>query len=220
MKEQKSVTKWSATIGCLSLLLAILLEFRLDSYLYTLVSVLSGHRAFVVDVLLGIFTGAVLTAGVSIVSYLHKKSSTLYDFWSDTEMFSEKASLFAGKYFPYGAKLLDVISTIENSTTILEDSYAIRSDYSNIIKAYRDIAFFRETTETKQLIDNVFSLVGKVNYDISCVCSINANSNIDLQKKKTYATIFEADDCNLQILLEKCKALQEKLNIHFEKPKF
>lgn len=220
MKEQKLIITISIGIGMLSLLIATVFELQIDKFVFSGQTILSGHRAFVIDILLGVFTGALLTVGVSVASFLVKMRSSLFDFWADTEMFSEKAILFASKYFPYGANIKTVISAIERSQTLLDDSYSLRSDYSNIIKLHRDIVFFKKDSEIKSLIDEIINYVGKVNEDVASLCYLQVNSDLTFQQKNKLATVFEPDDCSLQMLIKKCRKLQSRLGVHFKSPDF
>ena len=102
----------------------------------------------------------------------------------------------------------------------LDDSYSLRSDYSNIIKLHRDIVFFKKDSEIKSLIDEIINYAGKVNEDVSSLCYLQVNSDLTFQQKSKLATVFEPDDCSLQMLIKKCRKLQSRLGVHFKSPDF
>lgn len=218
MKEHLAIIKISIIIGLVSVLMATVFEFRLDKYLYANETILAGHREFIINTLLGIFTGAFLTVGVSIISFFARMRSSLFEFWASTEIFWQKVTLFASKHFPHGAEVADVISHIEKSPTLYDESFSLRVDYSNLIKIHREIRLFRRDAEIKKLIDQILDYVGKVNEEITCMCYLQIDSTVEYQTKIKYVTAFEHEDSNLKKLITKCRELQTKLNISFKMP--
>jgi len=67
MKNNVIIIKISSAITFVSFIIALLLEWRVDIFTMNL---LSGHRNFFIDILLGIFAGAILSALISIITYL------------------------------------------------------------------------------------------------------------------------------------------------------
>ncbi|WP_418750056.1 hypothetical protein [Frisingicoccus sp.] len=69
MRSHKKVILWSFTIMLLSIVVAIVLEWKLEKNILTN-SIFLGHRNFVINILLGIFASAFLAYITALITYL------------------------------------------------------------------------------------------------------------------------------------------------------
>lgn len=93
MKEQSRIFKCTVLIAVFSLVLTILFEWKVDRLFYQGVLVLlTGHRAFVINVGLGVFTGAILSAGIANISYQYQKKKYIDNCCEYLTLFAKKLS--------------------------------------------------------------------------------------------------------------------------------
>ena len=80
-------------IAVCSFVLTLLLEWKIDRLFYQGVYILlTGHRAFVINAGLGVFTGAILSAGIANISYQYQKKKYIDDCCAYLNLFVQKLS--------------------------------------------------------------------------------------------------------------------------------
>lgn len=93
MKEQSKIFEYAVLIAILSLILTIVIEWEFDRLFYKgLYIILTGHREFVVNIGLGVFTGAGLSAGMAYISYQYQKQKYIDDCCEYLGAFLQKLS--------------------------------------------------------------------------------------------------------------------------------
>lgn len=93
MKEQSRIFKCTVLIAVSSLVLTILLEWKFDRLFYQGIYILlTGHRAFIINIGLGVFTGAILSSGIARISYQYQKKKYIDDCCEYLTLFAKKLS--------------------------------------------------------------------------------------------------------------------------------
>lgn len=93
MKEQSRIFKCTVLIAAFSLILTILLEWEIDRLVYQgMYILLTGHRSFVINIGLGVFTGAILSSGIAGISYEYQKKKYIDDCCEYLTLFTKKLS--------------------------------------------------------------------------------------------------------------------------------
>lgn len=81
MREQKKVIYWSAGITILSLVLSAILEFEWDRHFIALpINCFTGHRGFLINILIGVCTGAFLSLFIALINYFAEKEKFIMEF--------------------------------------------------------------------------------------------------------------------------------------------
>lgn len=116
MKEQRNILRTTIIAGILSLIFAILVEWRIDRLFYKgFWGVLAGHREFAVNMGLGIFAGASLAAGISYISYKYQENKYIDECCEYLNSFIQKLSKLKYLYFLIDVNLLCRLDNAQNN---------------------------------------------------------------------------------------------------------
>lgn len=173
MKEQSRIFKCTVLIAICSLVLIILLEWNIDRLFYHgLYPLLTGHRAFVINIGLGIFTGAILSAGVAYISYQYQKKKYIDDCCDYLNLFSQKLSNLKYLYLVIDIKHLCQLNDAIDSQLNLELVDKIKTDIVQWYKTNRpemspESLWFQDSKREKELPEVILSYNEFLEFDIS-----------------------------------------------------
>lgn len=201
MKEQKKIIIWSLVIGIISIVIATILEFKIDKLIYLLAC---GHRNFAINILIGVFSGALLSFLTSVIICKHQKNKILHqDIINLMEICDTYKRLFdrinidssnekENKLFRL--ELIDALyKSIQNREIYIENEFVI----TKMICLKKEGQYL---AHAKLLCNNLMPLVKEFrnNYLLYCNNKISADDISDISKEFIKSiTIYnkDIDDC-------------------------
>lgn len=217
MKGQKIIFYISVIFAVISLSCGVIGEFEVDRNWSIYCAAFAGHRDFFVNLSLGIFTGAALSAVTSLISYHSYKQQVLFRYWTSLEGHLQALNLFGHRYFKYGSTTDECIDQIKDSNEILSDVLALEASYTELAKLRKEISIFFQKSAMKKKIKDVFELAGEINIELTQIVCIHICKELSLEKQRQYANQFNIDNSNLDQFKSATQELQELLGFEVKK---
>lgn len=198
MKEQSRIFKSTVLIAVFSLALTILFEWKVDRLFYQGVYVLlTGHRAFVINIGLGVFTGAILSAGIARISYQYQKKKYIDDCCEYLTLFAKKLSKVEYLYLLIDIDLLcrwnDAIARKFDLTLADEIKREMLRWYkSNYPDISAEILCSQDFAREKELPKIIESYNEFLQFDISNIEALLAQRDSQFKKTKVNGTLENA----------------------------
>lgn len=218
MKEQKIIFRISLAVALITLITGIVGEWRLDKIWGVHIPILFGHRAFCIDLCMGVFAGAVFSIVVSLISYFTKKQETLFRYWTQLAGHIQSLNLFGSRYFKYGSTTDDCIKKIIESEEIMSDVLTLESSYTELARLRKEISLFCQKSKLKKQIVKTFELAGLVNIDLTHLVYVHIEPKMNKKTQRKYVNQYNLDNSNVSQFSESVKKLQEILGIEVATP--
>lgn len=170
MKEQKTIFIISGLVMFFSLIVSIILEWRID---FKIIQCLSGHRDFLVNIFLGLAASALLTAMVALITYRVMCKNQLKEFWLSTEKYIQHINLFCFKYFPQNASTLQICYILENSCTLLEEINNLNINYCDQCERLLHLVFISKKSKLSQTIKQLTGQMNSIQMMVSSLMYFN-----------------------------------------------
>lgn len=209
MREQSRIFKCTLFIVMSSLVLTILLEWNIDRLFYKgLYPVLTGHRAFAINIGIGIFTGAILSSGIAYIGYQYQKKKYIDDCCDYLNLFDQKISNLKYLYLVIDIKLLGQLDNAIESQFNLKLADRIKAE---ILQWYKinhpdispEILWSQDNQNEKEIPRVIASYNEFLQFDIS-------NADCLLNERDSFFK-KSAQNKDLETALNNIKKLYEKI---------
>lgn len=218
MKEQKIIFRVSLTFAVLTLIMGVIVEWRIDRVCGLYVPILSEHRDFCIDFCMGIFAGAVFSVAISLISYFTKKQEIMFQYWTQLAGHIQSLNLFGSRYFKNGSTTDNCIKVIIESEEVMSDIFILESNYTELARLRKQISLFRQNSKLKKQVVKAFELAGAVNIDLTHLVYVHIAPNMNIRTQRKYVNQYNLDNSNVSQLSESVKELQEALGIEVRVP--
>lgn len=164
MKTQKWILGFSVIIAILAGAFAFILELEFDRCIITLrETLLTGHRDFVVNLLIGLCSGAVLAAGIAIINYFQERNTFISEFSDLVEDFYNVCSKLQYLYLRADVDLLAAYYREEYCNQKVLGVSKSNAARDRLLKSYKEkdpkcdeyICFTEDTETIKTELDSV-----------------------------------------------------------------
>ena len=209
MKENKVAIQWLIVILTISFAFVIVLEWQLDKFT---IGIMQGHRTFVINALLGIFSSSVLALIISIISYKVKRKKLLYEYYKVTQSYLHETTFFYKQYLD-NVSNEEIISGLQRK----EPKYEIKDlqiFYLQIAFIKPELAFFVKKNKYKEQINSIYNTIGKIHSKYLKLLKVAYN----LEAEKMLCEIHEQSkqEDEVIILKEQCNDFGDMLKIHIK----
>lgn len=218
MKEQKIIFRVSLTFAVLTLIMGVIVEWRIDRVCGLYVPILSEHRDFCINFCMGIFAGAVFSVAISLISYFTKKQEIMFQYWTQLAGHIQSLNLFGSRYFKDGSTTDECIKKIIESEEIMSDIYALESSYTELARLRKEISLFCQKSRLKKQIVKAFELAGAVNIDLTHLVYVHIEPKMNIKTQRKYVNRYNLNDSNISQFSKSFKELQKALGIEVRVP--
>lgn len=218
MKEQKIIFRISLAVALITLIAGIVGEWRLDKIWGVHIPILFGHRAFCIDLCMGVFAGAVFSIVVSLISYFTKKQETLFRYWTQLAGHVQSLNLFGSRYFKYGSTTDDCIKKIIESEEIMSDVLTLESSYTELARLRKEISLFYRHSKLRGQISKTFDLAGAVNLDLTSLIYVHISPSMKVEMQREYVNQYNLNNSNVNQFCDSVNKLQKMLGVKISKP--
>ena len=217
MKEQKIIFWVSIAIAIGALILGVIGEWKIDKVWGVDVPIMFGHRTFFIDFCMGAFSGAALSAVISLISYFNKKQESMFLYWMQLEEHVQALNLFGSRYFKYGSTTDECIEKIISSEEVLVDIFALEKSYTELAKIRKELSFFRQNSKIKEMTEKTFELSGTVNLELTQLACVHSVPCLDIKIKRKYVNQYSAETSNSSLFSDAVEQLQKLIGIEITK---
>ena len=153
MKENKTIVIFSMCVVAVSLALAVILEWEIDKFLMYFVA---EHRAFLINIFIGLFCSGVLVISVSILTYKIQKKHALNELYMEIIKYQKQVLIFS-----YEVLKCDKENVIKHLDSMHFQKFELEKVYIDIKSRVSQVALF-STKKNKKITDCIIK--------IHCLC--------------------------------------------------
>ena len=182
---------------------------------------------FFVNIVLGVFASAIVSAATAGISYYTTKRQALSDYWMDLETYIQKVQIWAFHHLEKGLTAKETATFIRTSETIMPESNEANLAYLMLARSKRDISLICGNSELAKEINDSYMLAGQVNIEVTCVMQIRAlnSGKVPLENLLKYEDEekrileFQKEDSTFSKLNSSADRLRDMLKIKVFVPK-
>lgn len=139
MSEQKKTIYWCASVSLLSLILNFFLEFECDRFFIAWqTNCFTGHRDYIINLLIGICTGAFLSLLIARINYSSEKEKFIMEFSNLVEDFYTVCSGLQYLYLRGDIDLLAAYYREEYMNQKVPEAAKKHTAHDNLLRSYKE----------------------------------------------------------------------------------
>ena len=207
MKENKIAIKWLINLFVISIITAISLEWKLDKIIIT---IMSGHRAFVINILLGILASSILTLIIATITYKVKRKELLNDYYIIVGKHIQNINFFGSEISSHKSDESLTEHLKKMSPKIKELQFA----YIDIVSIHSNLTFFKRDKNVISCVNNINTLIGNLQLKLAPIQYVAEGWSIPKNDELMWFTSFSPEDCDLVELNRQHNNLRSLLNIY------
>lgn len=220
MKAHQIANRIFLLSGTVSILFAIILEWRIDATILRLMSVFSGHREFLINILLGLSGGCLVATITESIFLRTLKKSKIQEILLQVRHIKSASNRFYS--VDKQEKFLDICSEIENHFVLIQQNLDVLE------------ISFKENDDLQKMFNTLSEYVGRISgakyrvrygentfeYENNGICSVGELNLAEclsmwyplvkrLDGETTLHNYCELDDAEISIQQLKAKSIKE-----------